>query len=319
MLDRSFSTATAKYRDQDPQSVERALLEVCPSLLILSPIRDSQGELSDLVCTYMSESAADLLGLKTGQAEQSTAAELFPDYQSQLLPLYIKVLEEGIPSTEAMVLNRHVASDPQGSESILLHASKLNESLLIYLEGYHEGTRSAAGKRGRAAMLEEVLSRSAELVALTGVDGNLTFVNEAFALAFGKPAASFTGQALGDLLEQGSGTTWAGHVLRSLETGDSQGDILKLESGEGLRTYWVSSFPVRDSLGHVVGAGTVANDITEILELQAEVEQKASLLDLSNDAILAHGLDGVVSYWNQGLSGFTGGPLKKPLGLLYRT
>ncbi|HJV87939.1 MAG TPA: PAS domain S-box protein [Noviherbaspirillum sp.] len=77
---------------------------------------------------------------------------------------------------------------------------------------------------------------------------------------------------------------------------------------EGTQGIWLSinARPLLDAHGAPAGAVTVLHDITEqrqreqMLAAQAhQLQEQASLLDLSHDAIIAHTVDNVITYWNR--------------------
>jgi diguanylate cyclase (GGDEF)-like protein/PAS domain S-box-containing protein len=71
---------------------------------------------------------------------------------------------------------------------------------------------------------------------------------------------------------------------------------------------WVSinAHPLKDSQGALIGAVAVFQDVTELRRREEEaarqtrlLQEQASLLDLSHDAIFARTTDNVITYWNR--------------------
>lgn len=89
-----------------------------------------------------------------------------------------------------------------------------------------------------------------------------------------------------------------GEVIRNEE------QIVRNPRTGELRHRQVSSAPVRDAHGTIIGSVSVARDITESrmreqLLRQAERDH-AELLDISSDAIFVWELEGAIQYWNKG-------------------
>lgn len=58
--------------------------------------------------------------------------------------------------------------------------------------------------------------------------------------------------------------------------------------------------PIRDASGDLVGASTVARDITQEKEAEQKLRRQTALLDLAHDAIFVRDMQSRVVYWNAG-------------------
>ena len=56
--------------------------------------------------------------------------------------------------------------------------------------------------------------------------------------------------------------------------------------------------PIRDADGAIVGASTIARDMTEQNEALASAQRMAAIVEYSDDAIIGRTLDGIVTSWN---------------------
>ena len=80
----------------------------------------------------------------------------------------------------------------------------------------------------------------------------------------------------------------------------------------------VSVSPIRDAAGVVVGAATVARDITEHNRAAAERSELASrlvaIVESSDDAIIGKTLDGIITSWNRGAERMYGYTAQEMIG-----
>lgn len=72
--------------------------------------------------------------------------------------------------------------------------------------------------------------------------------------------------------------------------------------------------PIKDVDGRVGGASKILRDISGRKRNERELAEKARLLDLSNDAIIARNLDGNITVWNRGAEKYYGWKAEEVLG-----
>jgi PAS domain S-box-containing protein len=88
---------------------------------------------------------------------------------------------------------------------------------------------------------------------------------------------------------------------------------------------WVSvtSSPVVNTEGKVIGLSTIARDISEIKETERKIKEQAELLQLAHDAIIVQDSNNQILFWNRGaakLYGYTNKEaLTKPASILLKT
>ena len=153
------------------------------------------------------------------------------------------------------------------------------------------------------AWLAAIVASAADAVAGTTLDGVVMTWNAAAERMYGYTRAEMMGQnlsrifapdragALAAILEQARRGLRAGHV--ETECVRKDGAAIKVS---------VSVSPIRDDGGTVIGAATVARDITGRHRWaradQELTERLAAIFESSDDAILGKTLDGVVTSWN---------------------
>ena len=82
------------------------------------------------------------------------------------------------------------------------------------------------------------------------------------------------------------------------------------------REFWVELdiVPVADETGWYTHWVSVERDVTERKLAQIKLEEQAALLDQSRDAIMVHGMDGRITYWNRSAERLYGWTAPEALG-----
>jgi two-component system, chemotaxis family, CheB/CheR fusion protein len=180
------------------------------------------------------------------------------------------------------------------------------------LESERDYAVAAAEARREKEWLTAVLDSISDEVYFTDTDERYMYANPAAVDEFGhKSIKGMSVAEVAAMLEvlRADGSPRAieeAPPLRALKgelIRDEEQIVRHPDTGE-LRHRQVSSAPVRDSHGTIIGAVSVARDITknrmrEMRLRQAEREH-AELLNISSDAILVWELEGAIQYWNKG-------------------
>jgi PAS domain S-box-containing protein len=104
-----------------------------------------------------------------------------------------------------------------------------------------------------------------------------------------------------------------GEIIRNQE------EIIRTPATGELRTRQVSSAPVRDVSGAIIGAVSVVRDITELKKAEEATARQAELIDLSPDAIIVRKLDGTITFWSKGAEKLYGWRKDEALGQVIHT
>ncbi|CAN7269937.1 PAS domain-containing protein [Rhizobacter sp. LjRoot28] len=128
--------------------------------------------------------------------------------------------------------------------------------------------RAAVSRR----LLEAVVSGTPDLISVRDRHGRYLLVNDAAAGVLGRPAAQAIGQPVHELLAPET----AGHALagdaRTMANGAVQTREEQLRINGRPHVFLVTRGPVADSGGQVMGAFSVARDITAMRQAQDELE-----------------------------------------------
>ena len=169
--------------------------------------------------------------------------------------------------------------------------------------------------------LAAVVSSSGDAILATDLTGIVE--------AWNKGAQDLYGYTAGDMIGQTIATVIPEHLheehLQSLRDIVARQPVAcfetvrKCKDGRLVPVSLIVS-PVRNSKGDIIGASTIAHDITERKRADEVRERLAAVLDSSDDAIIGMTLDGAITTWNRGaenLFGYsTSEAVGKPIGML---
>ena len=161
--------------------------------------------------------------------------------------------------------------------------------------------------------LAAAVDQSADAIVITNTRGIIQYVNPAFSTITGYSAKEAVGQHT-RMLKSGSQSSgfyrelWetiaAGHVWH--------GELVNRRKNGGLYTEEMTITPVRDSLGELVRYIAIKQDVTERRAAEEAKSFLASIVECSEDAIIAHTAGGFVLTWNRGaevLLGYSSGEM----------
>jgi PAS domain S-box-containing protein len=153
------------------------------------------------------------------------------------------------------------------------------------------------------ASLESIFDELPALIYCKDIQGRIVCVNETFAAKFHMRKEDFEGKYVKALFPRA-----AGHLMRNdtdiIETGVPQKRMfLSYETPEGERWAHTYKFPFRDTDGTVIGIIGYATDITEIKQMQDELERSEqkyrNFFETARDCIYITALDGTILEFNE--------------------
>jgi len=150
------------------------------------------------------------------------------------------------------------------------------------------------------AHLAAVVESADEVILSKNLEGTITSWNRSAERVFGWSAAEAIGSHITLIVpderhaeeEQALARIRRGEHVDSVET-------MRMTKDRRLVDVAMSVSPVRDSLGHVVGASIMARDITERRHFDETRARLAAIVESSEDVIVSKNLDGIITSWNR--------------------
>ena len=165
------------------------------------------------------------------------------------------------------------------------------------------------------ANLAAIVDSSDDAIIGKTLDGQITSWNPAAEEIYGYSAAEAVGNHISMLLAPGQEDelSW---LLASVARGEQVGRFETTRRRKDGRLIEVSltTSPIRDREGRIVGAATIAQDITERKRIERELQRLAQAAEYGTDAILSIGLDGRVRHWNHGAESLYGYSAEEAIG-----
>ena len=131
----------------------------------------------------------------------------------------------------------------------------------------------------RKNFVEAILENIKEYVAVYANDFTLLSVNKATEKMMGKKREDIVGKKLLEIIPQAHGTKSEKDLQSAFEGNSIYNEAYQSVTGRYIENYIV---PLKDNQGNVYAAVALANDVTDIIVKQKEVEQTNQLLQLQN-------------------------------------
>jgi PAS domain S-box-containing protein len=223
-------------------------------------------------------------------------------------------LETGTPVHEEEV----IIERPDGSRvTVSVHIDPIrdmNGAIVGVVNFFQDiGERKQADRNTR--MLAAIVETSEDAIIGKNLDGIITSWNTGAERIFGFAAKEAIGQHIllivpsdrweeeATILEQ----LHRGERVEHFETVRKHKDGTKLDIALAIS-------PLRDAAGRLVGASTVARDITRRKQAERALEEQARLLNLTTDAVFVRDAADRVTYWNKAASELYGYMPEEALG-----
>jgi PAS domain S-box-containing protein len=154
---------------------------------------------------------------------------------------------------------------------------------------YYEGTSQDITKRRKAeaqlATLAHAIESTSEMICITDLDDRFTFVNRAFAVAYGYAPEEILGKTPDILFSPKNSPELMSEILAGTRAGGWRGEVIdRRKDGTDFPVFLATS-QVRDQTGRIVGLMGVAQDITTRKQTEAALQEAQAKLKAHADEL----------------------------------
>jgi PAS domain S-box-containing protein len=169
--------------------------------------------------------------------------------------------------------------------------------------------RAAEAVRRRLDHLASVIEYSAEAILSTTVESVITSWNPAAERMFGYSSEESVGKSARLLVPDDRADEMLA-ISTKVKAGQHVQDVETMRVRKGGTVFPVSLTvsPIRDEDGEIIGASSIARDLTEQRAAFEAAQHMAAIIEGSDDAISSSTLEGIITSWNpafQKLSGYS--------------
>jgi len=177
------------------------------------------------------------------------------------------------------------------------------------------GKRQAGSGRTAAQRLAAIVESSADAIIGKTLDGTITEWNPAAERMYGYSAEEAVGRPVtmlfpADRLDESTEILERirrGERIQSLETNRVHKDGHVLEVS-------ITVSPIHDEDGAILGASTIARDVSQQREAERELRRFATIVESSGEALVTLELDGTIATWNRGAERIFGYAAEEMIG-----
>jgi PAS domain S-box-containing protein len=274
-------------------SVYEALLDAIPIGAFLLRLDDPPREES-LRIVHANRACEAMLGLAPEVLIGSLLADRFPNAygDSELAAAVRDAIVTGTPRDLGVGSFGSVGLDEQ---RFTVAAYPVDTAAAVLL--FENLSASAARRTELAAIIDS----AEDAIVTKTLDEVILSWNPAAERVYGYTAAEAIGRRISMLLPPDIPHEWE-QLLARLQAGArlEQFETRRLRKDGEVIDISLTVSPIRDRLGRVVGATTIARDITERKRDEERIRQFAAIVEASDDAIYSRTIDGVVTSWNRG-------------------
>ncbi|MDX6680848.1 MAG: hypothetical protein QOG94_887 [Solirubrobacteraceae bacterium] len=152
-----------------------AALDAAPAAaILLTPVRDDDGTLVDLVFAYANSRAAQIVGVQVSELAGLRVLEALPGFPARLFEDLAATLAGGEPLWTELDYSDVLAGGPRFAGHFEISASRLGDALLVVYDDLAARARARSTER----RFEAVLEATSDWVSIADPDQNLVYINE---------------------------------------------------------------------------------------------------------------------------------------------
>jgi diguanylate cyclase (GGDEF)-like protein/PAS domain S-box-containing protein len=297
------AAAELAARESDGRLME--VLDLAPTIVYLF---DADGLL-----LFVNREAAQVMGVEQETLIGKPIEELFgTDQAAALRATGLEVL-----ATDGPIRVEETVRVADGERTFLATRFPLHDlDGRIYAVG---GISTDITDRKRAeadrSRLAAIVKSSTDAIIAKDRDGVITVWNPGAERLYGYAASEAGGQPV-SLLVPPARRGEEREILRRVLVGEQIENFQteRVCKDGSVVTVSLSVSPIRDADGRVIGASTIARDVTASIRAQAEIAFQAKLLDAVDAAVIATDAEAVIRYWSRGAQALYGYSPNEALG-----
>ncbi len=172
--------------------------------------------------------------------------------------------------------------------------------MAIRVDRQNTAARARAGATGGSAtLLASIVNSSDDAITAKTLDGIITSWNPAAEQIYGYSAEEILGKPI-SMLSHPDRPDEMDVILQKIQQGErvEHYETMRLRKDGRAISISLTVSPILDEAGQIVGASTIARDVTERKRAASSATLLASIVNSSDDAITAKSLDGIITSWN---------------------
>jgi PAS domain S-box-containing protein len=165
------------------------------------------------------------------------------------------------------------------------------------------------------AVLVAAVEQSADAVVITDASGRIQYVNPAFTTMTGYTREEAVGQNPRVLKSDRQSKEFYKELWNTIASGQVwRGELINRRKAGNCYTEEMTITPVRDPEGEIVSYIAIKQDVTERRAAEEAKRFLASIVECSEDAIVAHTPAGIILTWNRGAEALLGYSPEEAIG-----
>jgi PAS domain S-box-containing protein len=286
-------TRAAARMLEESEDRYKSLVESLPDAIIVFSIDRIVYANPAAVRIYGGDDESDLVGKRIFDL-------IPPEYAAETADRIRKMheVENPLPSRIMKVYTKSGDTlDMEVSSTPITYSGKM--AVQTVLRDVTERRKTEQRMRVHQNELKTILDSVPAMIVYQDREGRLISANKSFVETTGIDEGQWRGKTVEEALP-GLGEIFSSRNKEVLRTRRSQiGVLIPFQAAAGVRWARTDKMPYVDEVGEVVGVITVAEDITDQLEVERRLARQRVMLDNVEDAVMFLDPGFVIEYWNR--------------------